>query len=173
VTTAALLLLALVQAAASARAPAGQAKPDACALLANDEVKAVLGLDVRERQPGTQNVHGLLLSQCYFGTATPRSVSVAIAGTTKIEGRTVTPRQFWQQQFHPREREKSEEGSAARPIPGVGDEAFWSGTRIAGALYVLKGRTFIRVSVGGIQDEQDRISRSRALALAALKRLPS
>ena len=150
------------------------AKPDACALLADEDVRSVLGVDVKERQRGTQNAHGLLLSQCYFGTATPRSVSVAIAGTTMIEGRTVTPRQFWQQQFHPAapargERGEHGDGSAARAIPGVGDEAFWSGSRIAGALYVLRGRTFIRVSVGGIQDEQERIAKSRALALAALR----
>lgn len=169
--TGVLLLLLVIQAPASSKATASRAA-DACALLANDEVKGVLGVDVREREPGTQNVHGLLMAQCYFGTSTPRSVSVAIGRTTKIEGRTVTPYQFWQRQFHPREAARGD-ASAARAIPGVGDEAFWSGTRLGGALFVLRSRTVIRVSVGGVQDEQDRLAKSRALAVAALRHLPS
>jgi hypothetical protein len=56
-------------------------------------------------------------------------------------------------------------------VKGVGDEAFWSGTRVAGALYVLRGNTFIRVSVGGIADERERIDKSRQIAIAALARL--
>jgi hypothetical protein len=97
-------------------------------------------------------------------------------------GETVT---FWRDQFHGRDEHASgreaactADGAAragietaARPINGVGDEAFWSGTRIAGALYVLRGNTFIRVSVGGINDEKERIEKSRLLAVAALARL--
>lgn len=46
------------------------------------------------------------------------------------------------------------------------------GTCVAGALYVLRGNTFIRVSVGGITDEKERVEKSRQLAVAALGRLP-
>jgi hypothetical protein len=144
---------------------------------------------VKQRQPGTQQAHGLLLSQCYVGTGTPRSVSIAVAGNTTSGGRTITPRAFWRDQFHDRdasvaERERDrpdtdrkaakrepESETAARRIGGVGDEAFWSGTRIAGALYVLRGDTFVRVSVGGIADEKERIEKSRQLAVAALARV--
>jgi len=158
-------------------------------LLADADVRAVLGVTVKERQPGAQQAHGLLLSQCYLGTGTPRSVSIAVAGNTRSGSKTLTPRAFWRDQFHGRDEHASErkgekresarngekreqEGETeARPIRRVGDEAFWSGTRVAGALYVLRGNTFIRVSVGGISDEKERIEKSRQLALIALTRL--
>jgi hypothetical protein len=184
------LILALLAPAPAARQPPAVKKPDACALLADADVRTVLGVTVKERQPGTQQARGLLLSQCYLGTGTPRSVSIAVAGNTRSGGKTVTPRAFWRDQFHGRDKHASErngekrddaarngekreqEGETeARPIGGVGDEAFWSGTRVAGALYVLRGNTFIRVSVGGINDEKERIEKSRRLAMSALARL--
>ena len=174
------LILALLAPAPAARQPPAVKKPDACALLADADIRTVLGVSVKERQPGTQQARGLLLSQCYLGTGTPRSVSIAVAGNTRSGGKTVTPRAFWRDQFHGRDKHASErngekreqEGETeARPIGGVGDEAFWSGTRVAGALYVLRGNTFIRVSVGGINDEQERIEKSRQLAAAALAKL--
>jgi hypothetical protein len=179
----AVLFATMLTQAAAARPAAEAAKIDACALIANEEVRKVLGADVQERQPGTQQARGLLLSQCYLGTGTTRSVSIAVAGNTRSSGRTITPRAFWREQFHPGEtqgmKKESREGKGkeeaetqARPISGVGDEAFWSGTRVAGALYVLRGDTFIRVSVGGIADEAERIEKSRRLAAAALVRLP-
>jgi hypothetical protein len=182
------LILALLSQAAAARQPPAAKKPDACMLLADADVHAVLGVTVKERQPGTQQARGLLLSQCYLGTGTPRSVSIALAGNTRSGGKTLTPRAFWRDQFHGRDEQTSarkggkpeaarkgetrEQGETARPIGGVGDEAFWSGTRVAGALYVLRGNTFIRVSVGGISDEKERIEKSRQLAVTALARLP-
>ena len=110
----------------------------------------------------------------------PAPLSIAVAGNTKSGGKTVTPRAFWREQFHGRDEHASErkgetreqEGETeARPIGGVGDEAFWSCTRVAGALYVLRGNTFIRVSVGRINDENERIEKSRRLAVTALARL--
>jgi hypothetical protein len=183
-----LILGLLAQAPVVHQRPAAK-KPDACALLADADVRTVLGVTVKQRQPGTQQAHGLLLSQCYLGTGTPRSVSIAVAGNTKSGGKTVTPRAFWRDQFHgrderaserqgetreaPRKDEKREQESEteARSIGGVGDEAFWSGTGVAGALYVLRGNTFIRVSVGGINNERERIETSRQLAVTALARL--
>jgi hypothetical protein len=66
-----------------------------------------------------------------------------------------------------------EEEEAARPqeIAGVGDEAFWTGNRVGGALYALKGNTYIRVSVGGPGDQATKIKKSKALAQIILKRL--
>lgn len=58
-----------------------------------------------------------------------------------------------------------------RPIPGAGDEAFWTGDARAGALYVLSADAVLRISVGGVSDEEERIRRSKVLARAALNRL--
>jgi hypothetical protein len=45
------------------------------------------------------------------------------------------------------------------------------GNSISGALYVLKGNSFLRISVGGVREESARMEKSKALAHAALKRL--
>jgi len=76
-------------------------------LLADADVRAVLGVTVKERQPGAQQAHGLLLSQCYLGTGTPRSVSIAVAGNTRSGSKTLTPRAFWRDQFHGRDEHAS------------------------------------------------------------------
>jgi len=96
-------------------------------------------------------------------------VSLMVTRANAAGGSTLTPREYWRQQFHPHEPEK-ERDTRARPIAAVGEEAYWTGNRFAGALYVLCGDTFLRVSVGGIRDEQARIATSKALALAAVKR---
>jgi hypothetical protein len=56
-------------------------------------------------------------------------------------------------------------------VSGVGDEAWWTGNAQVGALYVLKGDAFLRISVGGGEPERARIERSRLLARRALRRL--
>ena len=69
-------------------------------------------------------------------------------------------------------REKEEKMLAPKKIEGVGEKAFWSGNRFGGALYVLKGDVFIRVSLGGSDKEEAKIEKSKALAQKALSRLP-
>jgi len=67
--------------------------------------------------------------------------------------------------------EEEEKAAPPQKIAGVGDEAFWAGSRFGGALYVLKGDAFIRVSVGGAGDQQTKIKNSKALARLVLKHL--
>jgi hypothetical protein len=162
-----------------------QTKPDACAVLTSADVQAVQGDAVQETKPSTQPAGDLLMSQCIFRTASPsKSVSVAIASAG-----SVSPRAFWQKQFHSakseseeREKEKpaakgkparqeEDESTQPRTIKGVGEQAYWVGSPMVGALYVLKGNTFLRISVGGIREEAARIEKSVALARLALKRL--
>jgi len=66
---------------------------------------------------------------------------------------------------------EEEEAPPPKKIDGVGDEAFWTGNRFGGALYVLKNDSFIRVSVGGPGDEASKIDKSKKLAQMVLKRL--
>jgi hypothetical protein len=162
-----------------------QTKPDACAVLTSADVQAVQGDAVQETKPSTQPAGGLLMSQCLFRTASPsKSVSVAIASAG-----SVSPRAFWQKQFHSakseseeREKEKpaakgkparqeEDESTQPRTIKGVGEQAYWVGSPMVGALYVLTGNTFLRISVGGIREEAARIEKSVALARLALKRM--
>ena len=152
------------------RAAASSTPADACALLTSAEVEAVLGESVKERKPGTRATGGLLTSQCFFGTSTARSVSLTVTRANAAGRSALTPREYWRRQFH-RPEQENERDTRARPIAGVGEEAYWTGNRFAGALYVLRGDAFLRISVGGIQDEEARIAAAKALARAAVKRL--
>ena len=159
-------------------------KIDVCKLLTSAEIEGVQGERVEEAKPSAQPSGGLLMSQCLFRTPTPaKSVSLALA-----EPSAQKPRDYWRKQFHsaaekedkddagkaskkPSREHEEEEGSKPRAIHDVGDEAYWVGGPITGALYVLRNNTFIRVSVGGVREEPARIEKSVALARAALKRL--
>lgn len=69
------------------------------------------------------------------------------------------------------EEEEGEESAKAVKISYVGDEAFWGANPVGGALYVLKGSVFVRVSVGGSGEQQAQINKARALARIVLKNL--
>jgi hypothetical protein len=71
------------------------------------------------------------------------------------------------------ESESEAEAEAGKPrrIPGVGEEAYWVGTPQVGALYVLQGNLFLRISVGGISEESARIAESKSIAKVVLSRL--
>jgi hypothetical protein len=150
-----------------------------CNLLTSAEIASVLGEPVKDSKSSTQPGSGLLMSQCFFGMATSaKSVSVAVASANPAANPKLTPREFWRKQFHsPSHKdtraEAEGEGDLSKPrtIPGIGEEAYWVGNAISGALYVLQGDTFLRVSVGGIRQEPERIEKSKALARAAIKRL--
>jgi len=171
-----------------AAGPAKQSGIDPCSLLTSADIAAIQGETVQQAKPSNQPGTGLLMLQCLFHTTTPsKSVSLAIAAPSAI-----SPRAFWRKQFHAAkqdaarekgsagaekksvaERKEQEEEESTRPrvIAGLGEEAYWVGGPIAGALYVLKGNTFLRISVGGIREEAARIEKSKALARIAIKRM--
>ena len=158
-------------------------KVNACKLLTSAEIQSVQGERVEEARPSQQPSGGIVFSQCMFRTSAPAmSVSVSLATPASQK-----PRDFWRKQFHARKESEEheshpgtegkkgareeEEASAPKNIKGVGDEAYWVGGPISGALYVLRSNTFIRISVGGVREEPARIQKSVTLARAALKRL--
>ena len=163
-------------------------KIDVCALLTSAEMEAVQGEPVKETKPSVQQSGSFLMSQCFFRTATfTKSVSLALAVPDPAKPSAFTPREFWEKQFHPPEPvedekpvagkapkkaevEREEELRKPRPIDGLGEEAYWVGNPISGALYVLKGNSFLRISVGGVREESARIEKSKALARAVVKR---
>jgi hypothetical protein len=160
----------------------------ACALLTSADVQTVQVDAVQETKPSVQPGGSLTMSQCLFRTVTAsKSVSIAIAAESSI-----SPRTFWKKQFHSvkteaddkdkkekkpvagrKEEKEEEEDESTRPraIAGVGEEAYWVGGPMVGALYVLQGNTFLRISVGGVREESTRIEKSVALARIALKHL--
>ena len=152
--------------------PGAPADSDACALLTKEEIQAVQGEPFKETKPSQKSSAGLNVSQCYFELPTPVN-SVVITVMRKSEGGP-DPSESWQEIFH-REKapERKEEGEGKEPakVEGIGDEAFWTGNRVGGALFVLKGNCYLRISVGGAGDQAEKIEKSKALAMSALKRL--
>ena len=67
--------------------------------------------------------------------------------------------------------DEKEQGSAPKKIEGLGDDAYWVGNRFGGMLYVLKGDAFISIGVGGTDDPESKLKKSKALAEKALQRL--
>lgn len=147
---------------------------DVCALLTSEDIEAVQKEGVKATKASEKSAAGLSVAQCYFQLPTA-SNSIVLTITRQAEGGR-DPSESWKDMFH-REgpREKKEEGEEnekeAQKIEGLGDEAFWTGTRVGGALFVLKGNVYLRISVGGAGDQAQKIEKSKTLAESALKRL--
>jgi len=163
-------------------------KKDACILLTAAEIEAIQGEAVKKAEASVQPNGEMLISGCLFRTTNfAKSVSVALATPSSAKPSALTPRKFWLRQFHAPdveedkmraagkkgkpEPEGEEETRKPRRIEGLGEDAYWVGTPIAGALYVLQGDNFVRISVGGVGEESARIEKSKVLARAVVKRL--
>ena len=147
---------------------------DACALLTKEEVQAIQGEPFKDTKPSQKSSAGLIVSQCYFELPTPVN-SVVITVTRRADGGS-DPSESWKEIFHKekvpeRKKEEGEEEREPLKVEGIGDEAFWTGNRVGGALFVLTGNACIRISVGGAGDQAAKMEKSKALAASALKRL--
>lgn len=151
---------------------------DACALLSGQEIESIQGESIKETKLSGQSAGGFNISQCFFTLPTfTNSISLMVA--QKGEGTGARdPKDFWRSTFHDtkekaRERKKGEEKEESAPpqrVAGIGDEAFWMGNQVAGALYVLKGNAYVRISIGGPSNEASK-RRSKTLAQKAIARM--
>src|SRR3954466_7740448 len=152
---------------------------DACSLLTSEEIQSIQGEAVQETKPSNSSGKGFYAAQCYFALPTHTN-SVVVTVTQRAAGATGKgPREWWAETFHReegerepergrgREREEEERKTPPQKIDGVGDEAFWTGNAVGGAIYVLKDDVYIRVSTGG----KDQLDRSKRLAELAVKHL--
>jgi len=171
-------------------AETSRGKLDPCSLLTSDEIKAVQGEVLKEMTPSNRSDGGFIISQCFYTLPTfTNSISLLVAQRGDSGGAR-DPKDFWRETFalrkeSGRDREKDqdkdkaakghegEEEKASPPerVQGVGDDAYWTGNRVGGALYALKGNTYVRVSVGGAGDQAAKIKKSKALAQLIVKRL--
>lgn len=152
-------------------------KIDACNLLTSKEIESVQGEPLKETKSSGQSGAGLATSQCYFALATAAN-SISLTVMQKGDGSDARdPKQFWKETFHSdKDKEKGragegEKANAQEKIEGIGDEAFWLGNRVGGALYVLKGSNVVRISVGGAGDQAAKIDKSKKLAQVVLKKI--
>jgi hypothetical protein len=160
---------------ASAQRTVAQRHRDPCRLLTDAEVRAVQGQAPTQKIPSEQPAGSFRFTQCFYRTLElSSSVSVAL-GIPLTDSKRSGPRDYWRAQFEREERAEPEESdekkNEPRRVAGLGDEAFWVGDPVTGALYVLRGDVFLRVSVGGSPNQSQKIKRARTLALYALKRL--
>ena len=164
-------------AATATNVGSSKGKIDACALLTSKEIESVQGEPLKDTKRSGGFGAGFVASQCYFGLPTSAN-SISLTVTQRGDGSDARdPQQFWKETFHgEKDQDKArndEEEKAAPPqkIDGIGDEAFWTGNRVGGALYVLKKDILIRISVGGPDNEETKINKSKVLAQKALDRL--
>lgn len=170
--------------ATGAAASSAKAKTDACALLTSADIEAVQKEAVRDTKLSGSSDGGFSVSQCFFTLPTFTN-SISFQVTQRGDGSSARdPKEFWTETFHrerksekerdrKKDREEEEERDKAPPqkVAGVGDEAFWVGSRIGGALYVLKDNSYVRVSIGGAVPEMEKLKRSKSLAQKITERL--
>ena len=138
-----LLLFALAQRTVAQR------HRDPCRLLTDAEVRAVQGHAPTQKIPSEQPAGSFRFTQCFYRTPElSSSVSVAL-GIPVTDSKRSGPRDYWQAHFKREERderderdereESDEKKQEPRRLAGLGDEAFWVGDPVTGALYVLRG----------------------------------
>lgn len=163
---------------------------DACALLSKEQVAAVQGESVTQTKSSARVTGEMVMAQCFYTTATfSKSVSLMVT-VPQPGGGARGPKTFWDERFHGSRSETGAERGATstrppaggrrppppRPVDGIGSEAFWVGDRAGGALYVLVHDAFLRISVGGADDDTERLAKAKTLAakvVEALKHRPS
>ena len=166
-------------------------KFDACVLITKEEVQELQGSPITDVKSSGSAEGEFRVFQCFYTAADySKSVSLAVTQSNPDRPGKRTPKDFWKETFgrfsgdesasekEKKEstepgREKGEEEKATPPkkIDGLGDEAFWTGNRLGGTLYVLKRDSFIRVAVGGPESPETMIKKTKALAEKALPRL--
>jgi hypothetical protein len=119
------------------------------------------------------------IAQCFYVLPSQaQSVSLEVTLPGPEAASRSHPRDYWRRLFD-RDREtsaarggeRSEERGGPLGVRGLGSEAFWEGNGPVGALYVLDGDRFLRISIGSSADPGVRVERSKALARVALRSL--
>ncbi len=172
---------AAATAAAAAADKSADKSADPCGLLTSDDIKGVQGEAVREMKPSRRDDPNFVVSQCFYTTPTfTKSVSLEL---TQKGASAKSVREMWKENFARYEdkreaknerRKKSgkpQAGPAARPVKGLGDEAYWVGTNANGTLYAFKKNSLVRISIGGAEEDAARLRKATTLARKALSRL--
>jgi hypothetical protein len=164
-----------------------RAQGDVCRLITSEEIGVIQASPIKEAKGSTRSDNGFRVSQCFY-TATEFSKSVSLAVVQKDPDNSArrSPKDFWKEKFgrftgdeEARDRNEQESGREEeeerlippKQIDDIGDQAYWVSNRFGGVLYVLKGDAFISIGLGGTDDEETKLNKSKALAQKALQRL--
>ena len=167
---------------------------DACKLLTGEEIKSIQSDTLKNTTLSPLASGAFITSQCFYATTNfVNSVSLKVTQQSSNAG-AENIREFWKERFgsagsNEKEREKEgererdrdkkakvteeeEEEERAPPerVNGIGDEAYAVGNAKMGALYVLKGDKFVRISIGGSHSQPERIKKMKTLAQYVIKR---
>ena len=162
-----------------------------CSLITNEEVGAIQHATITDAKSSAGVSAGMLMSQCYYNAREPNmSVSLAVIEHNPQDVSAPNAKSYWTESFRrlavdesdeekPGERKEKRGGvereekekRVPKRLDGIGQEAYWSGNRFGGALYVLAKDAIVRISVGGPDNEETKIEKSKALAQKALSRL--
>ena len=167
---------------------------DVCALITKQEIETIQGSPVKETKSSVRSDAGFRVSQCFY-TAEDFSKSVSLAVTQRDPASSAkrSVNDFWtktfgrfndtkknsnsdqeeRQRLGEQGRREGEEKTFISPkkIDGIGDDAFWSPNPTGGAIYALKKDVFIRLSIGGRDNEQGKLDKSKTLAQKVIDRL--
>lgn len=144
---------------------------DVCSVIPSPALESVQGAPLLETKSSERQTGGLTIAQCYYvlpNQAQSVSLEVTLPGSDAAS--RAHPRDYWRRLFD-RDRETSETRGRPPQVRGLGSAAFWEGNGPVGALYVLQGDRFLRISIGGSADPTLRVERSKALARVALRGL--
>jgi len=136
----------------------------ACALLTAADVASVQGEKpgkVRESTPRPD------VSQCIIALPAAKSVSLEVRQGARVAQLADRLRQAAEVES---EEAGEDEEHAVELVPGLGDEAFWAAG--GGGLYVRRGATLLRMTIGGDESKGAKLGKLRLLAGKVLARLP-
>jgi hypothetical protein len=159
---------------------------DTCSLISKEEVQLVQQTPVKEAKCTVRSSGVFLICQCFYtATEFSKSVNLALVQKDPNQRKPRSPKDFWNEKFRSykanakeregkaqtQPREDTEKGTPPKKISGLGDDAYWLSNRFGGVLYVLKGDAFISIGLGGTEDENSKLEKSKALAQKALPHL--
>lgn len=173
--------------AANASSPV-KGKIDACKLLTGEEIQSVQRDALKETKASEQSSGGFATAQCFYTTNNfVNSISLTVTQKDPENAGGPSIRDFWKERFasaqgREKEREKErgkdakrgeEEGESRPPqtVKSLGDEAYWVGNQKIGVLYVLTGDKFLRISIGGADNQKVKTEKMKTLARQIIKRL--
>ena len=163
-----------------------------CSLITNEEVGAIQHATITDAKSSAGVSGGMLMSQCYYNAREPNmTVSLAVIENNPQDASAPDAKSYWTESFRgltgdesheekPGEKKEKRDGVEGeekekrvppKRLDGIGKEAYWSGNRFGGALYVLAKDAIVRISFGGPGSADDKLAKSKALAQKALSRL--
>jgi hypothetical protein len=162
------------------------ASRDACSLVSKEEVGSVQEGLVKETNSSERSDGVFRFCQCFYtATEFSKSVNLVLVEKDLNQRSKRSPKDFWNEKFGPyntneRERDgkaqskagdEKEKGTPPKKVSGLGDDAYWVSNRFGGVLYILKGDVFLSIGLGGTDDEDTKLNKSKVLAQKALQRL--